>query len=122
MNSPNSVLIEGVLTADPVSATLPNGQTVCNFTVSVTREFKRADGSTAQEEHRFDIEAWAKLGDACMQTLTQGRGIRAVGRLKQEHWTNVQGKFNTRVKIVAEHVEFKPVRAAPATRNDGGAQ
>jgi single-strand DNA-binding protein len=31
-----------------------------------------------------------------------------VGRLKQDRWTDPDGKPHSRVLIVAEHVEFKP--------------
>jgi len=57
----------------------------------------------------FDIEAWARLGSACAQNLKKGRGVRVVGRLKQDRWTDTEGKSHSRVKIVAEHVEFKPM-------------
>ena len=42
-------------------------------------------------------------------TLQKGRGVRVVGRLKQDRWADQEGKNHDRVKIVAEHVEFKPV-------------
>ena len=31
-----------------------------------------------------------------------------MGRLKQDRWTDTDGKPHSRVLIVAEHVEFKP--------------
>jgi single-strand DNA-binding protein len=31
-----------------------------------------------------------------------------VGRLKQDRWTDADGKGHSRIEIVAEHVEFKP--------------
>jgi single-strand DNA-binding protein len=34
--------------------------------------------------------------------------VRVVGRLKQDRWTGTDGKPRSAVKIVAEHVEFKP--------------
>jgi len=33
-----------------------------------------------------------------------------VGRLKQDRWTDTEGKTRSKVKIVAEHVEFKPMQ------------
>ena len=56
------------------------------------------------------MEAWSKLGLACSQNLKKGRGVRVVGRLKQDRWTDAAGKLRSRVMIVAEHVEFKPVK------------
>ena len=34
--------------------------------------------------------------------------MRAVGRLKQDRWTNPEGQARSKIEIVAEHVEFKP--------------
>lgn len=31
-----------------------------------------------------------------------------MGRLKQDRWNDGEGKSHNKVKIVAEHVEFKP--------------
>ncbi|MBR5928182.1 MAG: single-stranded DNA-binding protein, partial [Spirochaetia bacterium] len=42
----------------------------------------------------------------------KGAGVRVVGRLKQDRWNSEDGKAKSRVKIVAEHIEAKPVTAA----------
>ena len=34
--------------------------------------------------------------------------MRVVGRLKQDKWTDADGKPHSRILIVAEYVEFKP--------------
>ena len=44
----------------------------------------------------------------CGEYLKKGRGVRVVGRLKQDRWTDADGKGRSRIFIVAEHVEFKP--------------
>jgi single-strand DNA-binding protein len=52
--------------------------------------------------------AWGKLADACGANGRKGRGVRVVGRLRQDRWDGADGKTHTRVVIVAEHVEFRP--------------
>jgi single-strand DNA-binding protein len=113
VNSLNSILLEGNLVKDPESKTLSTGSQVCNFTVASDRFYHQNDG-TEKEVSFFDVEAWAKLGLACSQNLKKGRGVRVVGRLKQDRWTDGEGKTKSRVMIVAEHVEFKPVRLPSA--------
>ena len=114
MNSLNSILLEGNLVRDPESKTLPTGSQVCNFTVASDR-FYRQEDNLEKEVSYFDVEAWSKLGLACSQNLKKGRGVRVVGRLKQDRWTDGEGKSKSRLMIVAEHVEFKPIRqAAPS--------
>jgi single-strand DNA-binding protein len=49
-----------------------------------------------------------RLAEVCGEYLKKGRGVRAVGCLKQDRWTDPDGKPHSRVEIVAEHVEFKP--------------
>ena len=43
------------------------------------------------------------------QQCLKGRGIRVVGRLKQGRWTDTSGKNHSKIAIIAEHLEFKPV-------------
>ena len=119
MNSLNSILLEGNLTRDPESKTLSTGTQVCNFCVASDRYYRQND-STEKEVSYFDVEAWARLGLACSQNLKKGRGVRVVGRLKQDRWTDGEGKQRSRVMIVAEHVEFKPQKQAAAEEPEEG--
>ncbi len=110
MNSLNSILVEGNIVKDPDTKTLASGNQVCDFTLATNRFYKTQDEGFEKEVSYFDVEAWAKLGTACAQNLKKGRGVRVVGRLKQDRWTDPEGKLRARVKIVAEHVEFKPLK------------
>jgi len=56
----------------------------------------------------FDVEAWGKLAEACSNHGRKGRGVRVVGRLKQDRWVGTDGKNHAKVAIVAEHVEYRP--------------
>jgi single-strand DNA-binding protein len=122
VNSLNSILLEGNLTRDPETKTLATGTQVCNFSIASDR-FYRQNESTEKEVSYFDVEAWARLGLACAENLRKGRGVRVVGRLKQDRWNDTEGKPRSRVMIVAEHVEFKPIRQpAPGVAADSGSE
>ena len=108
MNSLNSILVEGNLVKDPNTKTLASGNQVCDFTLATNRYYKAGEQGLEEEVSYFDVEAWARLGTTCAQYLKKGRGVRVVGRLKQDRWTDPEGKQKTKVKIVAEHVEFSP--------------
>ena len=108
MNSLNSILVEGNLTRDPELKKTPKGTSVCSFSLASNRFF-RQDDETQKEVSFFNVESWAGLADICMEHLNKGRGVRVVGRLKQDRWVDQDGKNHDRVKIVAEHVEFKPL-------------
>ena len=106
MNNLNSILIEGNMVRDPLLRSTPKGTSVCNFTIASNR-FYRQDSNMEKEVGFFDVEAWGKLADACTSKGRKGRGVRVVGRLKQDRWTGNDGKSHTRVAIVAEHVEYR---------------
>ena len=107
MNNLNSILIEGNLVRDPLYRTTPKGTPVCTFSLASNRFFKQ-DTGLEKEVGFFDVETWAKLADTCQHMGHKGRGVRVVGRLKQERWNDAEGKPRSRVTIVAEHVEFRP--------------
>ena len=62
-----------------------------------------------------------KLATVCAEHLSKGRGVRLVGRIKQERWEDVEDESRSKVVIVAEHVEFQPRRRAPAPQTDPAA-
>lgn len=108
MNSLNSILMEGNLTKDPELKSTSKGTNVCTFTVASNRYYKK-DDEQQQEVSFFPVEVWAGLADTCNQYLKKGRGVRVVGRIKQDRWKDQDDKNHERFKIVAEHVEFKPL-------------
>ena len=108
MNSLNSILIEGNLTRDPELNHTPKGTPVCVFGVASNRFYKQ-DDDYQKEVSFFDVETWARLAETCDEHLEKGRGVRVVGRLKQDRWQDQDGNSRSKEKIVAEHVEFKPV-------------
>ena len=119
MNNLNSILIEGNLVRDPMFRTTPRGTPLCTFTLASNRFFKQ-DSGLEKEVSFFDVESWAKLAENCYNLGHKGRGVRVVGRLKQERWNGADGKAHSKVAIVAEHVEFKPdFKKADGTDNSG---
>ena len=107
MNNLNSILIEGNLVRDPLFRSTPKGTPVCTFSLASNRFYKQ-DSILEKEVSFFDVETWAKLAESCNNLGHKGRGVRVVGRLKQERWTAPDGKPRSKVTIVAEHVEFRP--------------
>jgi single-strand DNA-binding protein len=114
MNHLNSVLIEGNLANDPLRSMHTN---ICTFTLASNRFFKQ-DSGIENETSYFDVEAWGKLAEGCYSQGQKGRGVRVVGRLKQERWTETDGTPYSKIIIVAEHVEFRPVFTNKAKKDD----
>ena len=127
MNNLNSIILEGNLARDPSLAEPVPGFKKCIFSLGVNRFYKNRKNESVDEVSFFDIETWGKLAERVSHQCKKGRGVRVVGRLKQNRWEGSDGKQNSKVRIVAEHVEFKPepkpleAAAASATPLPGSA-
>ena len=117
MNNLNSILLEGNLCREPelryTPRGAPQGTPVCTLVVSSVRTYK-VDGERHEEVSFIEATTFGKLATVCAEHLTKGRGVRVVGRIKQERWEDADGNARSKVVIVAEHVEFQPVRRAAA--------
>jgi single-strand DNA-binding protein len=107
MNSLNSILLEGNLVRNPELMYTKQGTPLCKFSIASNR-FYRQDDEFQKEVSFFNITAWSKTAEICGEKLEKGRGVRIVGRLKQDRWEDSEGKTRSRVHIVANHVEIKP--------------
>ena len=120
MNNLNSILLEGNLTRDPELRYTPKGTPVCTLVLSSVRTYK-LDGERHEEVSFIEASTAGKLATVCAEHLQKGRGVRVVGRIKQERWEDADGNTRSKVLIVSEHVEFQPVRRAPAPAADTAA-
>ena len=109
MNNLNSVLLEGNLCRDPELRHTPKGTSVCSLVLASNRSYK-VEGERQEEVSFIETTTWGKLATVCAEYLAKGRGVRVVGRLKQERWEAADGNPRAKVLIVAEHVEFQPQR------------
>jgi len=101
-------LLEGNLVRDPERVELgENTSAMTKFAIAVNRFFRNAKAEAVEEVMFINVQAWGTLGKNCMTYLQKGRGVRVVGRLRQERWTDKDGGNRERILVVAEHVEFK---------------
>ncbi|MBN2352820.1 MAG: single-stranded DNA-binding protein [Spirochaetales bacterium] len=109
MSNLNQILIEGNLVRNPELRRTPKGTPVCTFSVASNRFYKQDQDEEFQKEVSFfDITIWTELATNCATTLKKGRGVRVIGRLKQDRWQDPEGKQRSKVHIIADHVIFKP--------------
>jgi len=107
MNNLNSILIEGNLVKDPLLRSTPKGTHVCVMSLASNRFYKH-DSNFQKEVSFFEIESWSRLADSCYNKGRKGRGVRIIGRLKQDRWNGADGKPHSKISIIAEQVEFRP--------------
>ena len=109
MNQLNSLILEGKLVRDAQLIEPIDGFKICKFSLAVNRWFKNKNNEGVEEVSFFDVEVYGKTAEFCKSRGQKGRDVRVVGRLKQDTWKDENGKTMSRIFIVAEHIEFKPV-------------
>lgn len=117
MNTINSIILEGRLVRDPVLKVTPNGTEVCNFSLATNRYYM-SNNEKVSETSFFDVETWADTARICSTDGRKGRGVRVVGRLKQDRWKGSDGKNYSRIKVVADNVAFRPMSNTEKDRSN----
>jgi single-strand DNA-binding protein len=107
VNNLNSILIEGSLARDALLSTTPKGTPVCTFSI-VSNWYYKGEAGMEREVSFFDVEVWGTPAKTCGEKGRKGQGVRIVGRLRQDRCVDPQGEPQSRITIVAEHVEFRP--------------
>lgn len=108
MNMLNSLILEGVVSGEP-HLKETSTTSVLNFTVEVTRYYKNKAGEKVTETSQFRVVSHNSM---CKRPLKDGMGVRLVGRLKQNKWTDKDGVSHSEVLIMAEHIEIKKSKEA----------
>ena len=101
----NKVVLMGNLTRDPETRQTPNGQSVTNFSLAISRSWKGQDGNTQEQVSFIDCVAWGKTGDIIAQYVQKGRPILVSGRLDQRSWEQ-DGNKRSKVEVVVEDFNF----------------
>lgn len=101
MNMLNSLIIEGVVSGEPHKVEASN---VLNFTVETTRYYRNRAGKGVTETSQFKVVAFDRM---CDIPVKEGSGVRVVGRLKENKWTDSEGVAHSEVQVVAEHIEIR---------------
>ena len=111
-NDLNSLILEGVVIGEPHKS---EASDVLNFTVGSERYYKNRAGEDVTETSHFKVVAFGRM---CDIPVKEGSGVRIVGRLKQNIWTDSDGMKHSEVQIVAEHIEIKKNEFSNGLNND----
>ena len=109
MNQLNSIILEGKLVRDAVLLEPVEGFKVCKFSLAVNRWYKNRSNEGVEEVSFFDVEVYGRTAEFCQTRGVKGRDVRVVGRLKQDTWKDENGKPQSKVYVIAEHIEYKPI-------------
>jgi single-strand DNA-binding protein len=108
----------GNLTKAPELRFQPTGekQALCILNVAINRDSR--DESGERKSHTVyinDIEVWGPSGEACAHFLTMGSMVFVEGRMDVDQWEDKRsGAKRSRMKVVAENVQFLRIRRPEA--------
>ena len=112
MNNLNSLILEGVVIGEPHKS---EASDVLNFTVGSERYYKNMAGEDVTETSHFKVVAFGRM---CDIPVKEGSGVRIVGRLKQNIWTDSDGMKHSEVQVVAEHIVIEKNEFSNGLNND----
>lgn len=119
MNALNSLILEGTITDDVKVNTICNGISG-EFTLETKRNYKNHNGENVEEKSTFTVYCYGEIANLMQLHSKKGQGVKLVGRLKQERWTDTDGKMFTKIVVIAEHIELKPFVKKSAQYETGG--
>ena len=102
MNQLNSLILEGTVTKSAVYE-----DKKASFSISVSRYYKDTNGESGETKSYFDVEVNGVLAEKLFNKLKEGREVRIVGQLRSKTVDDIY-----KVYVYAEHIEFKPSKAA----------
>lgn len=101
----NSVVLIGNLGRDPEVRYTPAGAAVTNFSLAVN-EVYTSDGEQKTRVSWFRVVCFGKLAETVSEYMKKGRQVAVQGNLRENRWTDNNGKPRSRVEIMARSVQF----------------
>lgn len=96
----NKAIVIGNLTRDPEKKVTPDGVSVTNFTVAVSRTGNR------EKTDFLPVVTWRTLADNCAKYLAKGRKVAVIGEIQTRSYTVNDGSKRYVTEIIANEVEF----------------
>lgn len=101
----NCIVLFGRLTKDPELKQLSSGASVCRFTVACDRAF--VNKQTNERESDFiECQAWRGAADFVARWFKKGDAITVEGSLRNNNWTDNDGKKHYSYIVNAENIGF----------------
>ena len=84
----------------------PNGQSVANFSLAVTRSWRDQSGQQQDQTSFINCVAWGKAGEIIAQYVSKGQSLLVSGRLDQRSYEDKDGNKRQAVEVVVEDFNF----------------
>jgi len=114
----NKVFLIGNLTQDPEVRSLSSGTPVAEIRIAVSHRYKDRDGQPQEDTLFIQVESWNRLADFCKDWLKKGRRVFVEGRLKMDAWEGKDGVKRSRIKVLADRIQFADARPVERTAEE----
>ncbi|MBI3269744.1 MAG: single-stranded DNA-binding protein [Planctomycetes bacterium] len=121
MASLNKALLIGRITADPELRYTPQGVAVCDLRMAINRNFNDAQGNKREETCFVDVTAWRRTAEVSAQYLKKGSPVFIEGHLVLDTWETPDKQKRSRLRVVADNVQFLERGARPEGQPGGPA-
>jgi len=105
MDNINNIAISGNLTLNSDLKYTRDGTAVLSFSIANNRVYY-ANKQKQEEVSYIDCVLWGKPAENLTAYLLKGTHIGIIGYIKQERWTNNEGKNRSKIKIICNKIYF----------------
>ena len=103
----NKVFLMGNLTRDPELRYIPSGTAVADLGLAINERYKDRDSGEWREKPVFvDVTVWRRQAETCSEYLSKGSPVMIEGRLQLDQWENSEGQKRSKLKVLADRVQF----------------
>ena len=102
----NSVLLIGLLGADPEFKTLENGRQMTKFSLATNDFYSNKNGDKIENTQWHNIVAWGKTAENMGKLLKKGKKVVIRGKLDYRQYEGKDGTTRYFTQIVANEFEL----------------
>lgn len=106
MASVNKVILVGSLGKDPEIRFMPNGETVCNFSMATSDSWKDKQGNKQEKTEWHNIVMYRKLAEIAGEYLKKGSPVYIEGSLQTRKWQTKEGQDRYTTEIIANTMQM----------------
>lgn len=108
MSNLNCVILEGHLVKQAEMGYFQDQTPYCNFSIAVNDSWKNQNGEYENIASFIECTMKGKYAEAMCKHLTKGRGLRVLGRLKQNRWSK-DGQNYSKIVVRVQEVYLSPL-------------
>lgn len=115
----NKIILVGNLGRDPELKYTAQGTPVCSFSIATNEKRKDKAGELQDLTTWFRVSVWGKQAETCSQYLAKGRSVYVEGRLREDEYTDRDGKLRHTLEVHASDVQFLGGRGGGGAGDEG---